>query len=82
MDEREAAFHFEKLSREVGDGPSAKECVLNMDETNFVIDSDDGRTLALKSDESFKFIDAVRKDEEITMMVMLGVFFACTWRLR
>lgn len=51
-------------SRELEEG-----MVENADETHFVFNMDNGRTLGLKGDEHVKYADVVSGDEGITMMV-------------
>lgn len=70
--ELEAAVHLGKLSEEFGDGNLSGECVLNADETHFVIDVIDVCLLAMKDDALVKFAHVLREDYGITMMVMLG----------
>lgn len=69
---RETAFHLGKLSSEIGNGIPRKQSVFNADETHYVIDNSDGRTLAMKGDQPIKFRDVVSGDEGMVMMVLLG----------
>lgn len=67
--EREVAFHLGQVSREFRSGSLKEEDVFNADETHFVINMDNHKTLALKGDEHVKYADVVSCDVGITMMV-------------
>lgn len=45
--------------------------MFNADETHFVIDNNDGCTLAIKGDKDVKFGAVVRGDHGVTLMVLL-----------
>lgn len=74
MVEREVEFHLGKLSQEFEDGNLSEKCVFNVDKTHFMIDTNDGRTLTMKSYKSVIYADVVSGVEGIIMMVMLGGF--------
>eukprot|EP00171_Calliarthron_tuberculosum_P021419 IDg21419t1 len=52
--EREVAYHLGFLYES---GALDEDCVFNADETHFVVDLNDGRTLAMKGDTNVKFAD-------------------------
>lgn len=70
--EREVAHHLGSMMREFQSGELDECVVFNADETHFVVDLNDGRTLAMKGDTDVKFADVVSGDVGMTMMVMLG----------
>lgn len=70
--EREVAYHLVNLKRSFDDGIYLEDNVFNADETHFVVDLHDCRTLAMKGDTEVKFADVVSGDVGMTMMIMLG----------
>lgn len=70
--EREVSFHLGVLFREFESGFIREENVFNADETNFLLDTNDSRTIAMKGDKDVKFADVVSADMGMSMMVMLG----------
>lgn len=72
MVEREVAYHLGCLKRDLESGRLDENFMFNADETHFVVDLNDGRTLAMKGDTNVKFADVVSGDVGMTMMVMLG----------
>lgn len=72
MVHREVAFHLGGLKRDFDSGTIVEGVVYNADETHFVVDLNDGRTLAMKGDKDVKFADVVSGDVGMTMMVLLG----------
>ena len=80
MVEHEVAYHFGDVSSEFQDGTLCEECVFNVDETHFVIDTNDEHTLAQEGKETVKFAQVVSGDERMTLMVMLGGCFRSHWR--
>lgn len=70
--EREVAFHLGQLSRDFSSGLLKEDNVFNADETHFKLDTNDGRTLAMRGDENIKFADIVSGNEGMTLMLTLG----------
>ena len=70
--DREVAFHLGGLCRDFNSGVLHEEDVYNADETHFKIDTNDGRTLAMRGDEEVRFADVVSGDDGMTMMLLLG----------
>lgn len=70
--EREVAFHLGQLRRDFQSGSIHEENVFNADETHFKIDTNDGKTLAMRGDEHIRFSDVVSGDDGMTMMLLLG----------
>lgn len=48
-----------------------EDTVFNMDETHFVINMDDGKTLALWGEKSIRYSDVVNGREGMTMVVKI-----------
>jgi hypothetical protein len=69
--EKEVAFHMGVLQRgfESGEFDNVEMC--NMDETHFVIDMDNGKTLGLRGDVDVRYADVVGGTVGMTMVVML-----------
>lgn len=68
----EVAYHLGRLYREFENGDLNEEDSYNADETHFKLDTNDGRTLAMKGDESVRFADIVSGEDGMTMMLLLG----------
>jgi DDE superfamily endonuclease len=76
--ERAVAYHLGNLKRRFDDGSLHDDMVFNMDETHFVINMDDGKTLDFKGAETVKYNDVVSGGEGMTLVVKLrGGFGAC-----
>lgn len=69
--EREVDFHLGALKREFDCG-KMEDSIFNADETHFVVDLHDRRTLAIKGDTDVKYSDVVSGDIGMTMIFMLG----------
>lgn len=69
--ERAVAHHLGELKRGFEGGRLNENYVENADETHFVFNMDDGRTLGFRGDNSVKYADVVSGGEAITMMVRL-----------
>jgi len=61
-----------KLQQEFNPGELDEDCVFNADETHFVIDQRNHKTLAMKGEASVKYADVVSGDEGMTMMVLIS----------
>ena len=69
--ECEVAYHLGSLGCDLNTGSLHGEDVFNADETHFVINMDDHKTLSLRSDKDVKCGDAVSGDVGMTMMVLI-----------
>lgn len=67
--EKEVAYHLGQLKKGFERGELEEDCIENEDETHFVLNMDNGRTLGLKEEESVKYSDFVSDGDPITMMV-------------
>ncbi|KAI2506922.1 hypothetical protein MHU86_7514 [Fragilaria crotonensis] len=65
------AFHMGELHRGFSSGELDENLIENMDETHFVINVDNGRTLGVRGDNDVKYADVVSGGEGMTMMVRL-----------
>lgn len=72
MVEREVAYHLGTLKWDLEFSAVDEDYLFNADETHFVVDPNDGRTLAMKGDKDVSFADVVSGDVGMTMMVFLG----------
>ena len=70
--EKSVAFHLGQVCRDFAFGDLDEECVENMDETHFVINMDNGRTLGFKGDGDVKYADVVSGGEKMTMVVRIS----------
>lgn len=69
--ERQVAYHLGCVKREFDSGELDKNLVENMDETHFLINMDNGRTLAMKGTDNMKYADVVSGSEGMTMVVRI-----------
>lgn len=67
--ERSIAFHLGTMKRCFASGELNEDTIENADETHFVFNMDNGRTVGMRGDEHVKYADVVSGDEGITMMV-------------
>ena len=65
------AFHMGELHRGFASGELDENLIENMDETHFVVNVDNGRTLGVRGDNDVKYADVVSGGEGMTMMVRL-----------
>ena len=65
------AFHLGELKRGFESGELDEDLVENADETHFVFNMDNGRTVGMRGDEHVKYADVASGDEGITMMVRI-----------
>lgn len=65
-------FHLGKMKQEFSNGRLTEDGVFIGEETLFVMDNHNHKTLAIRGIMTPKFCDAVSVDEGITRMAMLG----------
>ena len=70
--EREVGFHLGKLKREFSSGTLDEDCVVNSDETHFVFNMHNFKTLAMRGDDHVKYADVISGTDNMTMMVTLS----------
>jgi len=70
--ERSVAFHLGELKRGFESGILIEDKIENADETHFVFNMDNGKTLGLRGDTSVKYADVTSGGESITMMVRIS----------
>ena len=70
--EKEVAFHLGTLKREFETGTIDENDVENADETHFMINMDNGRTLSFSGESEVKYADVVSGGDSVTMMVRLS----------
>ena len=69
--ERTVAFHMGELKRGFESGDLDENLVCNLNETHFIINCDNGRTLGFRGDENVKYADVVSGGVGMTMMVLV-----------
>ncbi|MEM7298840.1 MAG: hypothetical protein AAF391_11305, partial [Bacteroidota bacterium] len=69
--ERKVAFHLGLLKRGFESGTFREDSVENADETHFVVNMDNGKTLGFIGDRHVKYADVVSGGDSMTMMVRL-----------
>ncbi|KAK1942918.1 hypothetical protein P3T76_005555 [Phytophthora citrophthora] len=69
--EKQVAFHLGELQRGFADGSLDENAIENIDETHFVVDFDNGKTLGFCGDETDKYADVVSGGEGMTMVVRI-----------
>eukprot|EP00474_Spongospora_subterranea_P005517 CRZ05975.1 hypothetical protein [Spongospora subterranea] len=67
--EKLVAFHLGEVGRRFRSGDLDENLVENVDETHFVINMDNGRTLGFKGDDDVKYADVSSGGEGMTMIV-------------
>ena len=65
------AYHMGELRRGFESGDLNEELLCNMDETHFLINCNNGRTLVFRGDKEIKYADVVSGDIAMTMMVYI-----------
>lgn len=70
--EKSVAFHLGILKRGFASGELQEDNMENADETHFVFNMDNGKTLGMIGDNDVKYADVVSGGEPITMMVRLS----------
>lgn len=69
--ERRVAFHLGVLKRGFEAGILKEDTIENADETHFIFNMDNGRTLGFKGEQEVKYADVVSGGDPITLMVRL-----------
>jgi hypothetical protein len=69
--EKEIAYHLGVVSREFQSGALDESLVENADETHFVINMDNGKTLGFRGDNDVKYANVVSGRMGMTMLVRL-----------
>ncbi|OWY96290.1 hypothetical protein PHMEG_00033478 [Phytophthora megakarya] len=70
--EKSVAFHLGELRRGFADGSLDEDAIANIDETHFVVDFDNGKTLGFSGEKHIKYADVVSGGEGLTMVVRLS----------
>ena len=65
------AFHLGMLKRGFESGQFQEDLIENADETHFIFNMDNGRTIGFRGEECVQYADVVAGDEDMTMMVRL-----------
>ena len=63
--EQKVAYHLGKMKRSLTSGDICEEDIANADETRFVIDFDNGRTLGLAGQDDVKHAEALSAGEDL-----------------
>ena len=69
--EREVAYHLGCVKRDFDSGALNEDLVENMDETHFIVNMDDKRTLAFKGSDVIKYADVVSGGDGMTLVVRI-----------
>jgi hypothetical protein len=67
--QKEVAYHMGVLKRGFESGEFVDGCMENMDETHFIMDMENGKTLAFSGDKDIEYADVVSASTGMTMMV-------------
>ncbi|KAE9101766.1 hypothetical protein PF010_g14342 [Phytophthora fragariae] len=70
--ERDLAAHLGKLKRGFESGHLNEDAIENVDETHYVIDFDNDKTLGFAGEKSIKYADVVSGGEGMTMVVRIS----------
>jgi hypothetical protein len=70
--EMTVAYHIGELQRQFETCMLDEQLLRNADETHFVINMDNGRTLGFRGDDTIKYADVVSGGENMTTMVNLS----------
>lgn len=70
--EKSVAYHLGMMKRMFDSGEVCEDDVENADETNFVFNMDNGKTLGFIGDDQMKYADVVSAGEPIKMMVRIS----------
>jgi hypothetical protein len=65
------AYHLGDVGRRFKSGELDENMVENVDETHFILNMDDGKTLGFVEDDQIKYADVVSGGEGMTMIVRL-----------
>lgn len=69
---REVAYHLGEMHRGFRDGQMEEDLIDNMDETHFVVNVENGRTLGFIGDESVKYADVSSGGDSMTMVLRIS----------
>jgi hypothetical protein len=69
--ETEIAYHLGQLKKKFDNGELEDNLIENMDETHFVINMDNGKTLGFRGDDDVKYADVVSGGESMTLVVRI-----------
>ena len=70
--EQMVAYHMGEMSRGFESGELNEDLIENVDETHFIINMDNGKTLEFKRDDIVKYVDVVFSGLGITQVVRLS----------
>lgn len=70
--EKEVAFHLGEVQRGFANGSLNENAIENIDETHFIVDFDNGKTLGFSGETSIKYADVVSGGEGMTMVVRIS----------
>ena len=70
--EKQVAYHLGVMARGFRSGELNEDCIENADETHFVIDVDNVRTLGFSGESEVKYADSVSGGDGMTMVVRLS----------
>ena len=69
--ERCVAYHLGQMKKQFESGELEEDTIENMDETHFIINMDNGKTLGFKGDNTIKYSDVVSGGTGMTMVVRI-----------
>ena len=70
--EMQVAYHLGVLNRGFQDGTFDENLVENIDETHFVVNMDNGRTLGFRGDTTVKYAEVVSSGDSMTMVIRIS----------
>lgn len=70
--EKDVARHLGRLKKYFESGELEEQCISNADETHFVFNMDDGRTLGLPNDQDVRYADVTSDTEGMKMLVRIS----------
>ena len=70
--EMQVAYHLGVLNRGFQDGTFDENLMENIDETHFVVNMDNGRTLGFHGDTTVKYADVVSGGDSMTMVIRIS----------
>ena len=65
-------YHLGVLQRGFGSGIFDENLMENVDETHFVVNLDNGRTLGFRGDTTVKYVEVVSGGESMTMVIRIS----------
>lgn len=69
--EKHVAYHLGQVAREFQAGTLNEDLVENLDETHFIVNMDNGKTLGFRGDDNVKYADVVSGGVGMTMVVRI-----------